>query len=220
MLAADVPRGDPRRLRERSRGGDDGARVVLRVSDATGKDLSHVKVEGRGSVITETIDGNAIPIDPGPLKLTFTADGYKPADLDVVIARGEKARVVKVVLEDVNAKPAPVRVNPTPSTSAGPGPWIFLAVGGAGLITFAALEGVAQSEYSTLQSGCGATHSCKDADIAPAKTKFIGAGVALGIGSAATAIAVTWFIVHAATSHAPAVAIGVSPSAASLRLTY
>jgi len=198
--------------------------IVLRATDASGKDLVHVHVDARGAPMTDTLDGSAIVVDPGPLKLSFSAEGYKPQDLEVVIARGEKDRIVKVALEDVHGKPSdapPLSNGPAPSassSSAGAGPWVLLSIGGAGLIAFAALEGVAQMDYSKLKAGCGAMHSCKEADVAPTRAKFIGAGVALGVGGAFTAAAVTWWIVHAATG--PKVAIGVGPASAKLRVSF
>jgi len=197
--------------------------IVIRATDSAGKDLSQVKVLAGGNPLVDSLDGNAVSFNPGPVKLSFSAGGYKPLDLDVVIARGEKSRVVKVVLEGIHEapqKPETPRTHP-PASGGGPGagPWVFLGIGAAGLITFAALEGVAQSEYSKLKSGCGATHSCKDSDVAPTRAKFIGAGVALGIGSAATAASVIWFVVGATTRNSK-VALGVGPTTVGVRASF
>jgi hypothetical protein len=194
--------------------------IVLRAIDNKGNDIARVKVVAGGNPVVDSLDGNAIPFDPGQVKLSFSADGYRPRDMDVVIARGEKARVIKVVLESIDNPDRPPPAPPPPSSGGvGAGPWVFLGVGAAGLITFAALEGVAQSEYSKLKSGCGATHSCTDSDVAPTRAKFIGAGVALGIGSAATAASIIWFAVGAATHHS-SVAIGVGPTSVGVRASF
>jgi len=73
--------------------------VVLAPTDAQGHDLSEVRVRSDTRVITERTDGRAVSLDPGPYNLTFEADGYLPAQVDVTLRQSEKNRIVRVQLE-------------------------------------------------------------------------------------------------------------------------
>jgi len=174
--------------------------LVFSVKDASGNDLADVKVSAGGTIIVEKLDGSAVFLDPGEYTLVFEAGG-KQAEKKVIVAEGQKARAIDVVIGEPATKPA------APSVSAEGGvyvpPIVLVSIGAAGLAAFAALQGIAQGEYAELEDGCGATKSCTDDDVSGTRTKFIASGVMLGVGGAAVATAVILWIVDATSEKAP-----------------
>jgi hypothetical protein len=200
--------------------------IVVRASDGKGIDLVDVQVELDRAPLVSRLDGNAVTLDPGAITLRFSAPGFTPKEMKIVVARGEKTRIVNVTLDRIGQAPAPEGARAAPGSSSGSSavPWILLGVGGASLAAFGVLEGVAHSEYSDLEDGCGRTRSCTDGDMSPVRSKFVAAGVTLGVGLAAAGAAATWWIVSAATGPSstgsrarPSVSFGVGPSGALVR---
>ena len=72
--------------------------IVLKAADAHGTDLTDVSVELNGQKLASSLDGRAIPVDPGKLALVFSRPPWKPVPVEVVIAEGEKGRIVQATL--------------------------------------------------------------------------------------------------------------------------
>jgi hypothetical protein len=175
--------------------------VVIRARDESGHDLIEVRVLVDGVEVKPKLDGIAIPLDPGQHKLRYEPAG-KPAVEDTILAvENEKGRVLRVDLRGGGqpATPPPIATPPRPTTRAGasPAPWIIGGAGVASLVVFGVLEIVAQGEYSDLKNGCGATRSCTDSQVSGTQTKFVAAGITMGLGIAALAVAIPWLIVGA-----------------------
>lgn len=165
--------------------------VVFAARDSRGADVTNVKATLGGK--TFTLDGKAMPLDPGPLHVTFDAAGVGTATIDIVIREGEKGRSVEVVLgkEGVgNAKvTAPPEEKRTP-TAFVVTPWVFAGLSVASLATFGALQGVARGELSDIEAGCGATKTCTSDVLDPPRTKFTVSAVMFGVSIASLATAV------------------------------
>lgn len=168
--------------------------VIFRVRDDNDKDLIKVTVLVDGQVFASSLDGTSVSVDIGPHTFRYEADGMQPYEEQLLISQGEKDRALKVKLVPIN-KPtaAPVMHDtPQPTTPASAatntggsntGAWVVGGIGVAGLLTFAVLEGIGQSGYSSLKSGCGATAAkCADSEISPVQTELVVALVALGVG--------------------------------------
>lgn len=93
--------------------------LVFEVKDASGRDLTEVRVTVDGQLVREKLDGTATPIDPGARRLVFTVPGVAPLTRQLVIREGEKARVVSVVLDSLGERPSAAAAAPsdTPTTS-------------------------------------------------------------------------------------------------------
>lgn len=184
--------------------------IVVKAADAKGGDLTDVTVELNGQPLVTSLDGRAITIDPGKLSLVFKRPPWEPVTVDVVIAEGEKGRIVRATLGPPLPKERPVTA-PAPSTTkttrsiAG---WVVpLGLGVVSLGAFA-IGGVTRlnlgSEVDDKKTGPNACAPfCSQADRDRLSGDLVLANVMLGVGVGALALAVgSWFVLgprHSAT---------------------
>lgn len=182
--------------------------IIVRAVDASGKDVLGVRV-----TIDETaieLDGAPVQVDPGQRTIRARAKSGDVAEQKTLVAQGEKNRVIEIRFTkelaqdgtsgDKTAKPP----KPPPETDAKPPPAeggsnvvpiTLAAIGGVSLATFAYFQIAGHSSYGDLENGCAKTSAgCTDNDIDPVKTKFVAAGISLGIAVVALgAAAVVYF---------------------------
>jgi hypothetical protein len=188
--------------------------VVFSVKDDADQDLTEVHVTIDGAPLTDRLEGTAIPIDPGPHRFTFAANGKNKEERAFVIREGEKDRRERVVLVTPGgATPAATSVPaPTPpdATPVAPAPGeappkdgktqriAGIAVGGAGVVglVVGSILGVsAHSKYNdALTHECnGVANDCNQDGVndgksahseATASTVVFVAGAALVAGGA------------------------------------
>ncbi len=192
--------------------------LVFRVHDEKGGDLADVVVTANGAPLVSRLDGSAVVMNPGEVTLRFESSSRPSVERVVVIAEGEKARVVDVIMPKAGthsvAAPAPkppAETSPPRSVALKVTPWVFVGVSAASLATFGVLQGVARSELSTVQSGCGKTKTCSEADLGPIRTKFVVSGVALGLSIASLAVASGIWIFSPKDHSVPRVSIAPGP---------
>jgi hypothetical protein len=167
--------------------------VVLEYRDASGRARTDVSVSVDGSQLVSTLDGRAVMVDPGRHTFTFSPVGEAPADREVVVFEGVKARLVAVSL----VPPPPVAATPVgppaglvterPVEASRPVPplvWALGAVavlGGAGFAFFGATGLSAEND---LRSKC--VVQCTQDEVAGGKSsihaKYAAADVSLGVG--------------------------------------
>lgn len=159
--------------------------IVVRARDVGGHDRVHVRVSVDGSVVASVLDGGAIRLDPGLHHLRYETDGVPALEEDLLIAQGERGRVVLVTFANAVGS-AESRSGADGSTSPASArsvtPWIVGGGGVAAIATFGVLQIVAQGEYSDLEDGCARTSSCTSSETDAVRTKFQLSAVALGIG--------------------------------------
>jgi hypothetical protein len=73
--------------------------IVLDVKDARGADVTGVSLTIDGDALPETLQGRAVPVDPGQHELVFTSPGFAPAKRLFVMKEGEKGRRERIILE-------------------------------------------------------------------------------------------------------------------------
>jgi len=179
--------------------------IVLKAADAKGTDLTDVSVELNGAKLASTLDGRAVTVDPGKLALVFRRAPWDPVTVDVVVAEGEKGRIVRAIL----GPPAPAAEKPIPTTPVPPPSkpeerslvgWavpIGLGVVGVGAL---AIGGVTRlnlgSEVDDRKTGPNAcAPSCTQADRASLSSDLVFANIMFGVGIGAIALgAVSWFV--------------------------
>jgi hypothetical protein len=195
--------------------------ITVRARDKDGHDVVEVKVYVDGQLLLPKLEGTSVPIDPGEHKLRYEFPDGQSSEETVLIAEGEKDRVIRVEVKPQGTTAA-ATTSPAPGADTGthkggPGvvPWIIGGVGLASLVGFGLLEIPIQSQASDLQNGCGKTKSCTQAQIDSVTSLYVPAGILMGVGLAGVAVGATWLIVAAVTggkSHE-------APAAAALRLS-
>lgn len=146
------------------------------VMDRAGNDVTDVRVTIDGTLLVERLDGKAVPVDPGPHKLSFDRAGEPTVTMELVVREGEKNRKVDVRFGG----------GATSGSSGGgisavsPAAWALGATGIVGLSIFGVLGGLGLSEKSDADDTC--SPNCTDEVVDSIRTKFIAADVALSVG--------------------------------------
>jgi len=92
--------------------------VVFSAKDASGKPVTAVTVTVDGKVLTTTLDGTPVPVDPGSHAMKFESDGATPVEKQIAVDPATKGQAIAIDL-DVNP-PAPIAVV-APAATATPG---------------------------------------------------------------------------------------------------
>jgi hypothetical protein len=192
--------------------------IVVRVVDPNGDDVRGARVLRDGKPWPEALGGSAIAVDPGPATLRVEVDGRDPIDKEIVVAEGQRGRIVEIRLPPVGAPPPSTEAPSQPPAEkagggSGPFPWVFVGVGVAGMATFGVLQGIAAGEVSDIEEGCGATRTCSDEDLDPTRAKLVGSAIGLGVGIAGLGAAVITFALGGGDDAPAGSAIRVTPSA-------
>jgi hypothetical protein len=163
--------------------------IAFEVKDASGADVSAVKVTVDGKLLAERLDGTALPVDIGEHVFTFQVAGRPPVTRTLVLTEGEKGRRERIAIGAAPAStpalvpmtapsPTPVREASAPAGAAAVSPGIEPASTGGGIGTQRILGLVAGgvgvagiavgsvfglmtlSQKSQQQSVCGSSTSC------------------------------------------------------------
>jgi len=170
--------------------------LSLGARDASGVDLTGVRVLVDGEAMMVDDSGRAIPSDPGRRHLRFEYPGYVPVQEDVVLRVGEHSRQVIATFSEraapppaagstLESVPAPMRRE---KKSGAPAAALALgAVGAVGLASFAFFGLTGLNERSSAVSACAP--ACTTDQVSPVRTRFILADVSLGVSLVALGIA-------------------------------
>ena len=120
--------------------------IVVDARDAAGKDLTDVAVSIDGKMVTTTLDGRGIPLDPGAHKLHFEHAGHVAVDDEIVAKEQVKGRRIAVTFGSApNASPAAE----TPVREHTIYPWVVVGIGAAfaigGVVVFVTAPAVPAS---------------------------------------------------------------------------
>jgi len=164
------------------------------------RDLTEVRIAIGPRVLASRIDGQAVELDPGEYDLEFAAPGMQPLTQHVLIARGERNRLVRVELQPL--QPDPVAKPPSIARETGSYlvPGLLLGLGGVGLASFGGFAAWGLTSESKLEATC--SPHCRAGEVSSVKTKYILADVSLGVGVAGLSLG-TYFFFRAAAEHSP-----------------
>jgi len=171
--------------------------IVLKASDAGGNDLTDVAVDLGGTKLATSLDGRALAVDPGKLSLVFERPPWKPVTVEVVVAEGEKGRIIQAQL----GPPAPPPPAPGPRPAEAPkrtaAAWavpVGLGAVALGAFTFAGISRISLgNDADALKRECGPF--CSQSDRDELSERLVRTNVALGVGVTLLAAAVvTWFV--------------------------
>lgn len=158
--------------------------VVLGATGPDGVDAISVRVWLDGREVAQSLDGRALPLDPGPHRFRFEIDGADPVERPLLVREGEKRRPVTVRFV---ARQTEAHERPVPALS-----YAAWAVGGLGFAGFAVLGIKGRTELEHLSDTC--KPNCSKADEDAAWNKLIAADACGAIGLVATVIG-TWLYV-------------------------
>src|SRR5262249_30690555 len=104
--------------------------VVLSALDENGHDVASAKVYSGDELLTDTLDGRALDIDPGKYHLRFVLPGGEELSTDVVVREGEKQRLIQVKKDrapsaDRASAGADVHGAAAGSSGSGAAPWVM-----------------------------------------------------------------------------------------------
>lgn len=233
---ADVRRECTRRVEEVNRA---IPTIVFEAEDASGADVSSVRVSMDGQPLAERLEGTAMSVDPGSHTFRFEAGGAPAVERDFVIHEGEKERHERIVIAISQPGVAPSATlarapavvagaaSTAPSTDASAGGTrrrssslavAGLVVTGAGVVGLGAgavLGFSAKSRYDeSNQNGHCAASGCDDVGLRARHDAFGMAGVSTGLvvaGAVLAAGGLTLYLVDRAHSAPAGAALTVVP---------
>jgi hypothetical protein len=211
--------------------------LIFAAKDASGADVSAVKVTMDGEVLAERLEGTALSVDPGAHTFTFETAGQPLVTKTLTILQAQKDRRELVTFGTPTTAPGPSPLQPngpeptsSSSTAEGHGlgtqRTIGLVVGGIGVVGLgvgAAFGAIAMSQKADAQNACpsnpcltqngvnkwsNAATSAKVADVA-----FIVAGVGV-VGAA-----VIWFTAPRSKG-GPSTQVGVGPGVLQVKASW
>jgi hypothetical protein len=162
--------------------------VVVRAKDSRDSDVIGVRVIVDGVTVAGTLDGKALPIDPGSHVFRFEAAGGAALEQQVLVAVKEKDRLLSIrfaerLRVDGTIEPAR-RGEPPPEPTFSTLPPVAVVLTGVGVValgSFIGFEVAGQTDYRNVRDTCGTSHSCTDDDVRSGRTKFAIAGVSLTV---------------------------------------
>ncbi len=199
--------------------------VVVVARTSAGVDLADAVVWIDGRRTAATANGKPIEVDPGGHVIRVVVGGVA-AERSVVLAQGQKNKLIELVVAPSPPTPRPV-TPPTARASSpavasggtpplGPQRTAAIAVGAVallGVIAGGTFAGLAKAQYGKSDGHCDADNFCDDeglTDRRGAFAKAMGANVTFAFAGAAAAAAFTlWFT---APSSRSAPRLGFSPS--------
>ena len=181
--------------------------VTLSARDGAGHDFAAVHVTLDGAPLTDTLDGKAIFVDPGPHTFRFEVAGKPAVEQQTVVREGERNRAVAAQFGEPAGATPTTRTQTTTAPPTEPDhkstPVVGYAVAGVGVLalggaTFFWLTG--KSAVSDLRNGCGvpfagqSTGHCAQSDVDSAKSKLIVGDILAGVGLIAVGVGVYMII--------------------------
>jgi hypothetical protein len=140
--------------------------TFVAAAKADGEDRLDVKVEMDGKLVQETLDGKAIPVNPGAHQFRFYLPPFQPIEKRVVLSEGDKLRAISVEFTSPKAA-APVAPVPTaPVQTHRPVPAAVYVLGGVAVLggaSFAYFGATGSSKQSDLEDSCAP--SCAHDDV-------------------------------------------------------
>ena len=174
--------------------------VVVVARDESDRDVSFARTLVDGVARSEPGSGHAFELDPGAHSFRIERSGAPPVEQSFTVYQGERDRLLRILVPGAPPPSRPVSTVPVhalPVATAAPerpSPLPAYVVGGlsvAVLATSAFLGLTGRQQLSDLRASCAP--ACTDEQVSPVRTRLVLSDVALGVGLAGAALAVTLF---------------------------
>jgi len=213
--------------------------LILQAKDASGADLTAVKVAMDGEVLADRLEGTALSVDPGEHTFTFEIAGQSPLSKTLLIQQSQKDRREVVTfgpptapgtvpaMAHVPAAGAPTAASPAEGGHALASAKILAlaagVIGVAGLGVGTAFGLSAMSKRNDAQSVC--PNLCADQSGVNKWSDAASAGNIstigfVGGGAAVAGAVVLWLTAPSGSSAGPTAQVGFGPGALRLRGTW
>jgi len=179
--------------------------VVPVVTGASGGSVGDVQVRMDGAVLTGSLDGTAISVDPGEHQFTFARDGEIFSTQRLTLESGQRHQIVSATWQPrrVEREEEALRLReraPQPveePKASGSAPWTAYALAGVGLAGLGGaalfnLKGTASND--ALIAFC--KPDCKPEAVRHVRNLYLAADISLGIGLVALAGSTYLFFNH------------------------
>lgn len=169
--------------------------VIFAALDEQGGDLIQVRVSADDQVLTETLDGRPIAVDPGQHHFKFELPSGQVLESDVVVREAEKNRIVSM-----RERPAPIPTNAA-SASGGSSPglpssfWVASGFGAAALVSFGAFAALGHGKQSTLNECAPNCSASSRVDYDAMHRDYLIADLSLGVAVVSAGVA-TWLLLR------------------------
>jgi hypothetical protein len=167
-----------------------------------GKDLTDVQVSCDGKPLLSSLDGKAVPVDPGLHDFRFNVPGRDPVQQQTIIREGERNRIIEVKVgtpQEGDASPKPTADAADLLAKSGERGMVMrylpygmagLAVLGAAGFALFAIEG--SNQRGELERSC--SPYCRASQVDDVKTKYALADTCLAVGLVSAGVATYLFL--------------------------
>ncbi len=173
-----------------------------------GKDLTNVEILCDGNLLVGTLDGKALPVDPGLHNFTFSVPGLAPEERQLLIREGERNRIINVDFGTSNKSSSPPpspppppspspsssvkTVPPAPPARTGALAYSLVGVGALGVAGFTVFGLLGNSRQGELERTCAP--NCQSDQIDGVRTQYLLADTCLGVGLVSLGFATYLFV--------------------------
>jgi len=195
--------------------------VVVGARTTDGSELGNVSITLDDNERSLPVDGAPLLLNPGSHEFSFSAAGFEPTKLTVVILAGERLRPIIGVFkrdeasaQSTTSKAPPPETEPALNSDRRGPPLASYILGGVALAGFGGFVGfrlAGAHDYDTLAHDCKPT--CSESAVSTARQKYVLSYVGLAIGGAATIAAVTVYLATPGTPSRQAAALQVRQQA-------
>jgi hypothetical protein len=190
--------------------------VVLSARAPNGDELTKVSVSVDGKPALDELDGKPMRLDPGNHTFSFSSAEHGSIEHEYLIRAGEQFRAITIDFApektgqgDANARDRePNPSGPTPSRRPPLASYVLGGVSVVGLGAFIGFRIAGSHEFDARASDCKPT--CSSSQVESIRQKYVLSDIALGVSAAATAAAVTIYLV-APAEPAPRAALQLTP---------
>jgi hypothetical protein len=167
-------------------------RAQAQAQGGAGADVLDARLSLDGEPLPHGLDGAAIAVDPGEHVVHFERDGSAPIDERVVVAEGEKGRVITGRFASSTVATVPVGSQASsPRKAESLVPLILGGVGVVGVAGFVYFGVTAKGDLDHLRSTCAPY--CSGSQLGSVKGEALAADVSLGVGIVALGAAAYLF---------------------------